>query len=397
MRGALVAVMMLVMPVLLLAGALGLPAIVALFGLILLRPATAFGALQRSLIAGLIALYFVWGLASVAWSPVGFSFGKSFDNPSAAFALMLGLPIYGMAAFALASLAGADRKLVQRAVIGSFAFTLLLISVEAVSGYAITLGSMGVSENFGKMARNVSRGGLVLVCFYFPVLAMAWGHHRRLGQVFIGLGVVLTGLMVYFDMTAGVLGMGLGTVSFFLAWAMPRVGAALTPLGWAIGFAAMPLIGPICARLISTGAVEAFPLSWQMRIHTWDFVSARTLERPWFGWGMEASRAFTQQYALSIHTVDIVPLHPHNAPLQVWLETGVVGVGLVVLALLVLAWRFLRQSPQESSSTIRAATLSAALGVALVSFGIWQEWWVVTLMLTAGLACLAAGTPKHAR
>jgi O-antigen ligase len=395
-HGARTAAMILLLPVVLLAGALGLPTIAVLFGVTLIQPMATYRALRTSVITPLVVIFFVWALISVTWVPGGFSLGASLENPSAAFALLLGLPIYGAAAFALASVKGGDRLLVQRAVIACFAFTLFLIGFEAVSGYAWTLGSMGVSENFGKMARNVSRGGLVLVCFYFPVLAMAWAYHKRMGQVFIVFGLVLTGLMVFFDMTAGVLGMALGTASFILAWALPRFGAALTSLAWALAFLAMPLIGPISARLISSGAVDAFPLSWQMRIHTWSFVSERVAERPWIGWGMDASRTFKEQYVLSIYTVDMVPLHPHNAPLQVWLETGFVGVALLVAALLALTFLFLRQALDLNSSTIRAATLSAALGVALVSFGVWQEWWVVTLMLTAGLVCLARKEPGNA-
>ena len=86
------------------------------------------------------------------------------------------------------------------------------------------------------------------------------------------------------------------------------------------------------------------------RVAIWRFTTERVVERPWLGWGMDASRMWP----------GVIPLHPHNAALQVWLELGVVGAACAAVAI-------------------------AYLTIGALSFGVWQEWWL-------GLGVLAAVT-----
>jgi len=136
------------------------------------------------------------------------------------------------------------------------------------------------------------------------------------------------------------------------------------------------------------------PHSSAHRAIIWGFVGEKIAERPILGWGLDSSREVGGEETREQVFVDgtrfwssqqsVLPLHPHNFVLQIWLETGAVGAALVaglLLSLLRLAAR--RGGPHRLAFE---ATFAAAICVALVSFGIWQAWWLSSLWLFAVFA-----------
>ena len=87
-----------------------------------------------------------------------------------------------------------------------------------------------------------------------------------------------------------------------------------------------------------------------------------------------------------------LPLHPHNAALQWWLELGLPGglLGAAIPVWLILSIRRLPTS--RLNKGVCVALVFAAATIALVSYGIWQSWWLATLWLAAGF-CIAALGP----
>jgi hypothetical protein len=78
--------------------------------------------------------------------------------------------------------------------------------------------------------------------------------------------------------------------------------------------------------------------------------------------------------------------------LQVWLELGGVGVALGFGPLILLIWHAFRMPawrPRLTQAMI-AGSVAAAFSVGLVSFGIWQEWFVSGLFIVAAFVVLAA-------
>ena len=81
-------------------------------------------------------------------------------------------------------------------------------------------------------------------------------------------------------------------------------------------------------------------------------------------------------------------MHPHNGTLQVWLELGVIGAGLlaVVIAVSLLAQCQIRDR-FDAAAALGASTV--VLVSANLSFGIWQTWWLCTFGLLAALLTAA--------
>jgi O-antigen ligase len=194
----------------------------------------------------------------------------------------------------------------------------------------------------------------------------------------------------------------LGLLAAFAAMAAPH-GVAR---GAAAALGALFLAAPLIFALVLPRLPDLSPLpfSAQHRIMTWDFVLDRVADRPLLGWGMEASRAIpggsdtfppavldrfglTSAEERAIWGRDFahrLPLHPHNAALQVWLELGLIGAALAAL----LAALILLQA--ATPAAIGAAVAAAATGQ--LSFGVWQPWWIATLVLVAVLAYIQRRT-----
>ncbi len=93
------------------------------------------------------------------------------------------------------------------------------------------------------------------------------------------------------------------------------------------------------------------------RVTIWRFTAQRIAERPLLGWGMDASRGFpggdhevvVRRYVDGVRAAELtepmLPLHPHNAVLQLWLELGVVGAIIFSAFLIWLLSHIARSSP----------------------------------------------------
>ncbi|WP_371329180.1 O-antigen ligase family protein, partial [Roseomonas sp. TAS13] len=166
----------------------------------------------------------------------------------------------------------------------------------------------------------------------------------------------------------------------------------------AAGVAAVVLLAPMATALLARPEVAAhLPLSAVHRVLIWDFARSRAAERPWLGWGMESSRAIpggrdnfpTENLARLGMTgpearaffdrpgVEALPLHPHNAPLQLRLELGWPGLLLCAGIWAALAFR--------APGPLALGVLASALVTFLFSYGAWQPWWVASQALAVAM------------
>ena len=84
---------------------------------------------------------------------------------------------------------------------------------------------------------------------------------------------------------------------------------------------------------------------------------------------------------IPINNWDPLPLHPHNAPLQLWLELGAVGVVIFIGLLGLLIWRWQRDFAKGNGLPLIAGVLTAIFVVYNISFGLWQGWLIFSLIL----------------
>jgi O-antigen ligase len=163
--------------------------------------------------------------------------------------------------------------------------------------------------------------------------------------------------------------------------------------------AAMMLIGfaPIISALAmaaSPAFKAALPFSWEHRLVPWSYVGERIREHPIVGHGFDASRSFDATFdTRGFEGLSVVSLHPHNAGLHIWLETGVVGAILAVMAIWCAGHEAINFARGGRARAMAAAgAIAPVILISSVSYGVWQEWWWAALFLTAGVLYLVPRT-----
>jgi O-antigen ligase len=94
----------------------------------------------------------------------------------------------------------------------------------------------------------------------------------------------------------------------------------------------------------------------------------------WLGYGMNCSE-YTNNLTLFPGKI---PLHPHNMFLQLWLEMGLIGVGLIAIFLGLLFLQIIKMKNQKLQLSL-VGIISSFLVYANFSYGIWQTWLLCAL------------------
>jgi len=133
------------------------------------------------------------------------------------------------------------------------------------------------------------------------------------------------------------------------------------------------------------------------RQNIWGFVLDRAMESPFVGHGINAINLLPGADR-PIHTgsVNLVPSHPHNWFLEIFSETGIVG--LIPLLVLICA-TLVRLIRMYAATRDMAVMVALAVSVAywasgLFNFSFWAAWWQVAYFITVAI-CLAGRGQDH--
>lgn len=161
----------------------------------------------------------------------------------------------------------------------------------------------------------------------------------------------------------------------------------------AIYLIAMPLIIellPSPAEIADAVAASGLNPNETHRLYIWSFTTEKILDHPWLGWGMDAARSLDPEHQTVPWGAKMMPLHPHNAALQIWLELGLAGAVLAVGLMIHLFASLKRLAP---GSAILLATIGLIAAYAIyggLAFGVWQSWWIaLAWLLTAAQVSVA--------
>ncbi len=119
----------------------------------------------------------------------------------------------------------------------------------------------------------------------------------------------------------------------------------------------------------------------------WSFTTAKALERPVFGWGLSVVNAAPgAEDPVPFLGQNHVPLHPHNWALQLWAETGTVGLAAALAALAAWIMLLYRRAAQGSAVAWAGLAMSGAFFVSgLANFSIWAARWQAVFVIFAAL------------
>lgn len=340
-------------------GPLGFAPLVGLAGLLCL-PALRHSASGGFAVPALLLAMVAWAVLSCFWSP----FRPDELEESTALKLSLQLLLYWAA---ISGARRADPVAARRALkvvtwgLAAYAVVLLIEASTQASVYRAIRAAIDDPITLPYAGKNLAQGAFVLALLW-PAAAAAGA--RAGAPVWLALPMALATAVGGYTFLADapvlavVLALSvLALVTIWPSWS-PRL---MGPMAAAL-VVAMPLV-IIAMRMLGVG--PQLPLSWSQRVGYWNHAIDRISEHPLRGWGLDASRTFAPD----------IQLHPHNGALQLWLELGLPGA---VLAALTWALVFSRLSHPHRSllAAAGAASASVYLLFGLVSFGVWQEWWL---------------------
>jgi len=383
-RTALAYIAAVLTPVIAYVGNLGFAPLVALLGIGALvfmgrknAPSAAFGILLALLI---------WALVSMTWSPAtpvhpDFHRYKNIESITG-MKLVFELAFYG--AFVTAMRAVSDVTAARASLFLAIGLSIMavLLVIESADGAILYQSIKAAMHNKARpdlATRNVARACYVAAVLFWPVvLRLRQAHLPLVIAAFVG-GLCISAFV--FRVDSPIMALVLGSVVFV---AVRRFGvAAIWTLlaGTVVYFAAAPLVAGVVTHMLRPHELpgQVGKLSWAVRLDIWRFVSAEILQNPLRGWGLDASRSWPRD----------IPLHPHDAALQLWLELGVIGAALAALFWAFLFGRIANLlATDRTMAAASAATAVAYLTIGALSFGVWQEWWLAVgalAVVTCGL------------
>jgi O-antigen ligase len=375
------------LPILVLAsrGAAPLAAVAGLCALGLTAPRGAVAWRRVRGLALLFAALVLWGLLSSLWA----------IEPTRS--LLIAMRLAGLFAAGLALIAASDAIVVPERLLAWFITGLVIgLALTVVQFWSNGALTAPLSRRmFDEPALNHAEDGFVLLLL--PLCAMlVLGRRYRLAGFLAAITLAVISLLVG-DTAQIAFALGIiAALALYRCRAWLARGGAIASVVLILG---APVIFPPLANIepVRRSAQEVKFSAWH-RLEIWSFVGSRIAEKPLFGWGLDSSRAIPGGTALTPDGHQWLPLHPHNAPLQLWLELGVPGAALFA-AFAARLWLALGSVPWPRLYAAAAGgSLVTALIIGLGSYGVWQEWWIssefLTLFLILVMARLAQPMPE---
>ncbi|MEK9643963.1 MAG: O-antigen ligase family protein [Alphaproteobacteria bacterium] len=290
----------------------------------------------------------------------------------------------------LMRLGPAERTWAANGLVPGVLAAMAALFVERAAG-GVMLPGVLPEVDVNLFLNQFNRPLLVLSILIWPTFVVV---ERRWQKAGFGLLLVyLLGLFA-FKIETAFLAVALGAVAGILVAISPRL------FGYLFGalFAGLILLAPTLESALpppkETYETLKLPRSAYHRLIIWRFTAGKIAERPILGWGFNTSRILPDGSTNIDVYEPALPLHPHNGALQWRVELGIpgalIGAGLFFFAM----FRVARLQVTRLNRAGAAGAITAAFTVAMLSFGIWQTWWVSSLFLAAGFCIVACAPTK---
>ncbi|MSO69329.1 MAG: O-antigen ligase family protein [Alphaproteobacteria bacterium] len=226
----------------------------------------------------------------------------------------------------------------------------------------------------------------------YPPMALSIVLLLNSGAGVVGLvAAAATGGLAYFSGTPRLRRFSLGGLALLIGLGLVGLGSM---------FAHAPAPPP--ADLIVDGRYEGsfetpLPL-WLLDAHRqqiWGFSLDATLNRPWFGYGLDRSNYIPgADLMLTEFNQTIVPAHPHNWLIEIIIDSGFIGLAALLGVVGAIIARWLQIARQDRWLGAAGLGLCGAFFTSsLLNFSFWTTWWQTVFLVLS--AILMAHVPRR--
>lgn len=279
----------------------------------------------------------------------------------------------------------AAEKLMKGLLLG-VALTFVMLWVEGTFDAPLhrILSGKGFEVNVDPSRFN--RPAVALCLLLFPLGAwLALGRMEIVGFALIGLGLLIT---LFGQALAAPVALLAGLAVLIPAFWVPKLMARAMAAAVVLFSLSVPWLGQGIGQYSET-VEQAVARSVAHRLEIWEH-GAEALEGHLIaGHGFASYRnlAVSEVQRDRFRIMTKVDSHPHNGPLQLWLELGLLGV-LPFLALYVVAVEACLRFPARQVPWALGGVAAATVPL-MVSFGLWQVTWLSMLAMVAFFFLLA--------
>ncbi len=339
-------------------------------------------------------------LAVVAWSALSALWAV---NPGETLSKLASLAAYAVGAVALIgagrAMTAAQRRILARALTLGLLVAFGLLAIERSFEAPILSAVKDLSKLKGDELYSIYNRGLgICAVLIWPAMAALWRADKR--AVALALPALLIGLAV-----------ALGAWSVLIGLCAALMGAALVltgPRSVPRLLGGLAVIVVLAHPFVANWAIDRFApanraaisdnISINHRFIIWEFAGAQIMDRLLAGYGFNASRSLpggqkkfdllltpprdTTGKIAPMPRGAALPVHPHNAPLQWWLELGLPGAALGAM-LLWLLYRGAGAIAERRARALVCAQITAGACISALAWGAWQIWWLAGLALAA--------------
>jgi O-antigen ligase len=378
-------------PVAALVGGLGFPPVITVAGLLCLA-LVAKDLRPRVYMVGIL-LFLLFVTASVKWSPREVEFFEA-DFARGDFAMrfeVLGLGLILIWSAILMSAAASLTPSKARSVVSvaTWAILLQLIVLAALSIFekqALDLFSFAMPEP-GEGIQNISRNGIIMA-LAAPFLIVGFSRQLSFSRallVEISVFVLVIAVLAIRGVNGPILSVVMALAAVAVVRIFPRTGFKI--LGIVIALAI--IVGPFLLEfLVRNADATTAHGSIEQRLAIWKRVIEVIHQDPIFGQGLGVARTMAERIPTGIPGEFggqlVVPNHPHNMILQVWLETGAIGAILLSGTVVLAAFRMPEPRYVSVAGFLGAALAGQFMALSL-SFDFWNYWWWACAGILAAL------------
>ena len=313
-------------------------------------------------------LFAMWVLLTAIWSPAPELAAETVRRLAAVCVLApIGIwAVYGCQ--------GEDRLLAQRAIVAGVFVSLGIMVSEAINHYAMNRFASPNKEPL-EIAGDMGRAASATLTLFWVAYACLY---QQLSDARIRLLLVAVAIFtsLQFGTDINAVGLAVGTIAALFALSFPRLALGLVSGGAATLIAAAPLIYPAIAQVaFQLVPGDKMPFSYGRRAQMWETASNYIAQKPLTGWGLGAGSTFDTPIMYGGFEWPIIQLHPHAAPLHIWLETGGIGALLAAATLIMAGGVAIRVFGRYRIAT---AALVGGLTFLFLNWGFshsaWREW-----------------------
>ncbi len=392
------------MPFFAIAGGRGIPLLVAIGGAVWMSHSLKTS-LQNSSRSYIFSHYFlqqsrwIWGLAAFLFWACLSNLWSTYESPKllgnsyiVAFGAVLYFAFHRQISFCLVRYPGVMKK----TILGITLFLLVILFWDISTSYGLSLffdpklETETVEKKELDLIQNTSNGITTLAIWLPAALMILVTQFRRGWWLAIALFFAAIYTAYLGQMDSALIAMVLAIIVMGLAYYWPLIMTKLVILAAMISWIAAPILGYIFTNLPQVQQ-SALPKSWEHRAKKWAYVSEKIKEHPVLGHGFDMSRSFKDLIENNerLEGLQILSLHPHNAGLHIWLETGLIGLCLVIITLYLLGKHLTEHIRRNRLYAVMlCGFMITVIIIANISYGVWQEWWWASIIYAAAFSKL---------